>query len=256
MKVQEVMESARLKVSRANRHIDEINADQSALPMRLYDLGVTHRSVALLREPDCDLVTYIPKQSISKHFGAIAGDVVNNLRESMDVWINTAVRCVGPVKKLHFPFSEERQNLEASGNFRNVEKAFPDAADFISKKIEPCRNTNLYLWAATSLCNANKHNDFIPVVGLSQIKGKNIQIGSVNIGELAASGDANKPQTLICAPYKGFSIEDDFKATVEVSFPKGAVFEDQLIVPTLVKMSDVVTETLDALEVFIRPYCK
>lgn len=250
------MESARLKVKRAERHIDEFISDQDILPSRIYDLGVTCRSVALLREPDCNRVTYFPKQSVTKHFGAIAGDAVNNLRESLELWMNAAALCVGPAKKLYFPFSKERKNLETSQSFASVKKAFPDAATFIAKKIEPCWDRNLHLWAATSLCNQNKHNDFIPVVTLGEIKGKNIKFGNISVSSLKVSGDANKPQTLYSGPLGSITEENNFEVSVEVSFPKGAIFEHQPVVPTLLNMAQVVSQTLDALEVFITPYCR
>ncbi|MDP3961672.1 MAG: hypothetical protein Q8Q26_16695 [Pseudorhodobacter sp.] len=250
------MESSRLKVKRANRHIDEIIADQAALPKSLYDLRILHRSVAPVAVPDGDFLVYTPKHSISKHFGAIVGDAVNNLRESMDVWINTAIRCVGPKTRLYFPFSEERKNLETSKSFILIKKIFPDAADFIAKKIEPCRDTNLYLWAATSLCKDNKHNDFIPVVGVSQINAEHIAIGTNSLNNISVGGNADKSIKAIRAPYKSIIVEGDLRLSVEVSFPKGAIFEDQSVVPTLLHMSEVVSQTLNALEGFIRPYCK
>lgn len=245
-----------MKVERANRHIDEMVAFQAAPRKELYRLRVSNRSVAALREPDCDQLTYFPKKPISKHAGAIIGDTVNNLRESLDLWVNAAARCVGPRKKLHFPFTAERKDLERSKSFGAVKKAFPNAAKFISKEIEPCRDTNLHLWAATSLCNNNKHNDFIPVVGISEVNAKRILVGGQVFEELSAGGNADTPQVLFRAPFESLTIEGDLKIAFEISFPKGAIFEYQPVVPTLLQMSEVVSQSLDALERFITPYCR
>lgn len=252
----EVMESARLKVQRANRHIDEISADQSAMPKHLFDLVVAHRSVALLAQPDGDFLRYYPKQSVSKHFGAIVGDTVNNLRESLDFWVNSAALCVGPKRKLHFPFSQERKDLGASKNFGLLKKAFPEAARFVEEKIEPCRDTNLYLWAATSLCNDNKHNDFVPVVSAAQIHAKSITFGTNSINGMSVGGNADQPIRVIHAPFRSISIEGNLNISAEATFPKGAIFEGQAVVPTLTHMSRIVSQTLDTLENFIRPYCR
>lgn len=255
MKMQQVMESPRLKVKWANRHIDRIIASQAALPRELYDLRMIHRTVAPLRYPDCDGLTYAPKESVSKHFGALMGDAVNNLRESMDVWMNLAMSCIGASGKFYFPFSEERKDLESSKTFGPIKKSFPDAANFIAGKIEPCRDRNLDLWAATSLCNMNKHNDFIPTVVLSEIYGQEIRMGNTTFNNLRISVNADKPIGLFKTGYGGFSIKDDLKISAEVTFPKGAIFEDKSVVPTLIQMSQVASKTLDALEAFIRPYC-
>ena len=256
LKLKEVMESARLKVKAANRHIDQMVAHQAPLPEHLYTMRVEHRTVAPLRVPDCDRVIYHPKEPISKYFGAAMGDAVNNLRESLDYWVRAAVKCVGPGKQLHFPFSKERNFLAESNSFKQLEKTFPDLAAFIANKIEPCRDTNLYLWAATSLCNDNKHSDFIPVVTVSKVVGDELKIGGATISNFSAGGNANIPYGIVQVPFGRWPKETKFTVSVELLFPKGAIFEYKPVGPTLRTMSEVVGKALDDLEGFISPYCK
>lgn len=227
------------------------------MPDHLYEVvSGPSRSHALLAKPDRFALTYRPKQPIRKYFGAIIGDAVNNLRESLDYWMNNAVVCVGPRKKVHFPFSEQRKDLETSPNYPPVEKAFPDAAKFIATKVQPSRDTNLHLWAATSLCNDNKHNDFLPIVTVADVKNWNAWAGPAGIGGYFNKFDADKPHELVATNAGPFTIQKKLSPACEIAFPKGAVFEDQPVIPTLTSMAEVVSQSLDALECFIQPYCK
>jgi hypothetical protein len=252
----DIFQNARLKIERANRHIDSMIKDSSPLSKDLYEIiNGPARSVAPLAKPDGFHAAYRPKKPIVQHFGAIIGDTVNNLRESLDYWINTAIAAIGPKRKVYFPFSEERKNLETSPNYPAIKQSFPDLADFIGKKIQPCRDTNLHLWGATSLCNANKHNDFVPVVTLVEIAGINMRVGTHVFKDHAVRDDADRP---IKMAWDGrpISIDENFRASVEITFPKGAIFENQPVIPTLTNMSQAVTQTLAALTTFVRPYLR
>lgn len=248
------MQGPRLKVKRANSHIKTIISDSATLSKKLYEItNGSGRSVALLAKPDSFLLTYRPKEPITTHFSPIIGDTVNNLREALDYWMNAAVKVVNSPKKLHFPFSKNLGDLEATNNYKEVHKAFPDAASFILNTIKPCWDTNPHLWAVTSLCNDNKHNDFIPTVTVTEIKNINAVIGSIKLENCTVSGDADS-QINIGKSHAPITIENNFSTYVEIKFPKGAVFENQPVIPTLQKMSQVVSQTLDTLEDFIGPY--
>ncbi len=161
MNVAAIMKSPRLKVKRANSHIDAIIRDSAPLTKDLYEItSEPARSIAVLTQPDCFHLAYRPKEPVTDHFGTIIGDAVNNLREALDYWANAALRAIGENRKVHFPFSKEWKNLETSRHYLAIQKSFPDAAEFILKTIKPCWDTNRHLWASVSLCNFNKHNDF------------------------------------------------------------------------------------------------
>ena len=251
--VPEIMQNPRLKVKRANKHIASLLTDCAALPHDLYEIANgPARSIAVLRNPDCFDLSYRPKEPINEHFGAVVGDAVNNLREALDYWINNAVLWRTNVRgKLHFPFAEERKNLKTTRNYLLIERAFPELAAKILNEIEPCRDTNLYLWAVTSLCNKNKHNDFLPVVTIgitdnffAETEGCNTFTGGI------IKHDANNNCIFIRSGYP-IKLKKDLRFSTEITFPKGAVFENQPVIPTLVNMAQVVSETLDVLEEFI-----
>lgn len=254
--IKAIMKGPRLKVERANSHIDAIVRDASPLSKDLYEVtNGPGRSLATLAKPDCFELACRPKKPITDHFSVIIGDAVNNLRESLDYWANAVVRVFDQPRKVYFPFSDKWEDLETSPNFRAIEKSFPDAAEFIRKQVKPCRDTNLHLWAATSLCNFNKHNDFVPIVTFAGVKNFNARFGRSTIKNCNMSGYADRAFSIILAR-EPITLDNNFSTFVEITFPKGAIFEDQPVVPTLLEMSRIVSQTLDALEGFLRPYAK
>ena len=251
MNVTSIMKGPRLKVKRANSHIDAIVGDTSPLSKNLYEItNGPGRSVAPLKNFDGFYLTYKPKESISDHLSPIIGDVVNNLREALDYWVNGAVAAIGPKKKLYFPFTNKWENLESTPNYQKIHKAFPAAAEFILNEIKPCRDTNLILWAITSLCNFNKHNDLLPTVSLAMVNNINARIGNSLIQDCSIGGNANSPITMIKSGTP-IAIDSDFNTSVDITFPEGAIFENQPIIPTLRNMSIITSQTLDLLERFI-----
>ncbi len=245
MNVAAILKGPRLKVKRANSHIDSIIRDSVPLARELYEIvNEPEFSIAVLAQPDRFQLAYRPKEPVTDHFSPIIGDAVNNLREALDYWINAALKAVGQPRKAHFPFSEEWENLETSPNYSTIQKAFPDAAKFILKEIKPCRDTNLYLWASTSLCNFNKHNDFVPTISVVNIDNINARIGTNIIQNCGVGGDANRPIVMISSD-SPITIDNDFSTSVEITFPDGAIFENRPVVPTITQMSKVVSETLN-----------
>lgn len=250
------MESPRFKVKWANRHIDRLIADSTPLSRDLYEVvNAPARSTAPLANPDRFELTYRPKQPIGKHFGALVGDAVNNLREALDYWMNNALMAVGNPKKIHFPFVEKWEDLKNSRYYPIIEKAFPEAADFILKNVKPCRDTNLPLWAASSICNFNKHNDFVPVISVVNVENLNARIGTNTLSNCSFGGDANHPIKILSADTP-IAVDENFRTVIEIHFPEGVVFEGKPVIPTLKNISETVSETLDALEVFIQPHLK
>ncbi|KAF0213680.1 MAG: hypothetical protein FD139_2388 [Methylocystaceae bacterium] len=209
-----------------------------------------------MANPDCFDLTYRPKEPISQHFGGIIGDAVNNMRESLDYWTTAVFSARGEDgKKPNFPFEGEGKDLETNPQYLAIKKTFPDLANFILKEVKPRKRDNFDLWAVTSLCNGNKHNDFLPVVSFTTINNINAKIGSNTIKDCSVACNADSPHKLIRA-HMPITIENKFSTSVEIKFPKGAVFEDQPVIPTLLNLSQVTTKTLDALDRFIEPYIK
>ncbi len=252
--IMEVMKNPRLKVKRAEKHIASLITDSAALPNDLYEFtGGPARSKAILQNPDCYRLVYQPKEPINEYFGATVGDAVNNLREALDYWLNNAMawRTRAPSKR-HFPFAEKFDDLKSSRYYPSVERDFPELAAKISSDIKPCRDTHLHLWAVTSLCNGNKHNDFLPVASIANTSRFDASIGGrPSIINMAIEMNANNQIAIIHAD-EPIEVNNHVSLSAEITFPEGAIFENQPVIPTLTNMSKTVGETLDSLEAFLR----
>lgn len=255
MKLSEVMQNPRLKVARANQHIAELEAATRVVPRELYELTVGPSFTTYAKsEPDCFEILYRPTAAIPQHFGATVGDVVNNLRAPFDYFVRRAVACKGVTRNLYFPFAEHYAQLRSSKNFGTLDRVFTELAEFIFDEIAPCRDKNLHLWAVSNLCNDDKHDDILPIATMFDWRTVNLRVGRDTLASLGVRHDASK-RYVLSRSNMPISINGEHAVSIDLKFPPGALFEGQLVIPTLKELSRTVTAALDALEIFIAPYC-
>ena len=256
MDLSDVMQKPRRKVDRAKRHISELERETNPLSRDLYELKIEiNRSRAVLKTPDEHLLRYKPLTSISEHFGAVMGDAVNNLREALDYWINMALQTVGPKQKAHFPFAKSSADLNTSKAYKDIQVWFPQAANFIATIIQPCFDQKPNLWAVTSLSNYNKHNDFLPSVGITTIENVNVRAGGLTMQSCSIGGPADQELNLIRSAMP-IHFSDAYNTKVELHFAGGTEFDGTLVTKQMTSMMAAVSGALDDLEGFIAPYCE
>ena len=168
-----------LKVNRAYRHIQEINACVEALAKddfcriveeRDPETGQQSFHIVFLRLP-----TDVPFS---------IGDAIHNLNCALD-YIATAIMraCGKDVNRIVFPSDETRKALKSTfkrpapgrGKPRNraIVEACPKFALLLLCKIQPYRGGNFGVWEVRKADNLDKHNLIIPTValtGLTDIK--------------------------------------------------------------------------------------
>lgn len=240
-----------MKVERAKKHIAELETDTKSLPGHLYTVeNLPHRSLVVLVSPDCYLLRYIPKESVRDHFGAIIGDTVNNLREALDYLCNNAVEIIGERKRLNFPFAANRGDLLKSKSFLNLKRAFPELSVFIADEMRPTREENIDLWAITSLCNDNKHNDFIPMTSMVNVGAEKIVIGSSSFENIGLGGDASSIINFIRSrtPIK---VHGRLFVQCDLTFPIGAIFEGEMVITKLKQLVGVTESAIATISKFM-----
>lgn len=241
-----------MKVERAKKHIAELEADTTNLPPHLYTVeNLPHRSLAVLVYPDCYLFRYTPKESIKDHFGAIIGDTVNNLREALDYLCNNAVEIIGERKRLNFPFAADRGGLLRSQNFLRLTRVFPELSAFIADEMRPTREENIDLWAITSLCNDNKHNDFIPMTSMVNVGAEKIVFGdSSSLENIGIGGDASKTINFIRSS-SPIEVHGALIVECELTFPNGAIFEGEMVIAKLKQLVGVTESAIATISKFM-----
>jgi hypothetical protein len=152
-----IMKNPRLKVERAQSHIKSLIDLSSPLSKDLYKVRITPaHSVAILAKPDRIHLIYEPIRPIAETFALIIGDVVHNLRSSLD---HCAAAVVSDITgnprdtRVYFPFWGKGQDLKSARGYDSIEKALPQAAVFIREEIKPCEDGNGDLYAVTNLDN-------------------------------------------------------------------------------------------------------
>ncbi|WP_129275846.1 hypothetical protein [Bradyrhizobium betae] len=251
------MKGPRLKVERANEHLNALISFSSPLSKELHEVSIG-RPTGMPGKPRDFMgwdVAYRPKRPISEFFALIIGDTVHNLRTALDHW---AMGVVGAAtgnardRSIYFPFAGRGKQLETTSAYIAIQKAVPDAAEFIRDKIKPYEDGDSGIWPITELDNIDKHNFILPVVSFSTISRGKIRIANGNVleGNLLQN-DANRWQGIALFDRPPV-IEEDFEVSVELTFPKGGLFEDKGVIPTLRNLSNLVSGGLDALEEFLR----
>jgi len=249
--IKKILADPRSKVKRAKRHLDTLVQQTSVVPKDLYVItnGPAY-SCRALAEPDCFKLRLIPKEPIPEHCKAIIGDVINNLREALDFFMTRVMRAGGSNSKVHFPFSQKWEELPSTAYWNKIERVAPNTAEFIKTSIRPAEDADSDLWRLNKLCVLNKHNDFAPSIAKMTIK-FNILTGRRAAAEATVEFESDDEAFIVTSNTK-ISIKNDAIVTCNVTFTEGSYFSGQPVIPTLLNLQKAVSETLNALEVFLR----
>ena len=240
-----ILDSPRLKVQRANQHVDELIRLSSPLDRTLYTLEVKTYLAATHNKPGGCTLAYSPLQPIPKLFALIIGDVVHNLRGALDHLATGIVRSVDPSAEIHFPMYKLRKDLISSKYLGTIEQALPGARVLLLNEIRPENGPNENRWLFSKLDNDDKHNLLIPTVVATEFSNINTVINGSIIQNFQSGVNAAYPIDLIYSDTP-FTINDNFKTSVQILFPQGGLFENEPVVPTLLQISKVVSETIEA----------
>ena len=197
-------------------------------------------------------VTFRPKEDIPGTFAGIIGDAFNNIREAFDYTAVAVVDTWGqrPPGNLYFPITK-RKDLIAHTGFTAIEKAVPSFAKLFLKEIRPENGPNEHLWDFYTLHKDEKHNDFVPVVTVGEIRNINAIIGRIVMQNCGARFNAERPMGLF-ESHVLITMENNFQTSVEIKFGKGTAFENDPVIPTLTQISQLASETIDWLASLIK----
>ena len=252
--LEDIMRGPRLKVQRANRHIDELIRRTAPIDPQLYELRVRKvpRSVIHLDATEFELA-YRPKKPIPETLGLIIGDAVHNLRAALDHFANVVIRTWLPAngKRAFFPMSSKWENFVSHSDFPAIEEALPDTKDLLLKEVRPKDGPNEALWSFNTLDNDDKHNLILPTVAFADISNINITTGGGVLRNCGAGSDAARPMVILRSSWP-ITMHNDLNPAVDVKFGKGSPFENEPVIPTLTQISKLVDETLSILERHVR----
>lgn len=148
--------AARLKIDRAKRHLDELRAQVGVYLARDPYVGLKMRDMRTGEYFMSSLSRELPPDELSLVFG----DLLFNLRSSLDILANDLVRHSGrEPKNVYFPFAGDEAGLEEQITSK-MRGAAPDILELV-RGFEPYRGGNEYLRALHDLNIRDKHIELL-----------------------------------------------------------------------------------------------
>lgn len=247
----------RLKVERANYHIDQFEALFRAYIKTnlkfVFPKGHNNK-----RRKHAYRMAYLGTPA-PRHAPTVIGDAIHNLRTSLDHMYCRLVEANKGVvtKRTKFPFGEDRKSIEGSLNGqKSIERPSQDAIAFILDSLEPFSGGALSLYELHQLDIVDKHHLFLDMmIGFGIDDGLVLEqfdaagVRRMSFSQLTINWGYN-PKGGFAATDGHFEFNGDASSAFEVLFGEGA-FKGKHIIQTMRALSQNVSGALDALEVFL-----
>jgi hypothetical protein len=268
---------ARIKIDRAKTHFSEIEAKVGQFferePYTVLINSDPNASKAIRYiSPSVEQVFQVRvNEEIPADWAAIIGDIVHNLRSSLDLLAVAMARLNGVTAKrkideIYFPFGPDKNTFEKNALPQKLAHVSAGARDFV-KKLEPYQGGNGdLLWRLHKIDIIDKHYLLIPVgasfdhflmvyrtranpgeeflelpalkIDMKQpifpIRGGEV-LTTVTFGGMASSGDVTN-----------IEMQHIYKMPFAVAFGEGQIFERAPITPTLQKLIQSVEGVINA----------
>jgi len=181
--------SAKLKIDRAKDHIRELsNKIVEYLKSKPFKVVVEQD-----KDSSNHLWTLRVKHEIPCIYAAIIGDVIHNLRASLDLLATELVTEAGEnASGVYFPFVNDEAGLDDMIKRRHIDRAGEKVVEIV-KSLKPYKGGNIPLRALHDLDITDKHKSLIPVAHYAGIK--NLQMSNV-------SGPMFTIQDMHCGPIR------------------------------------------------------
>ena len=212
-----------VKVKRAVKHIQELEE-------LLARHEAEHPPVVTVTQSEQGRVEriHVASKAPPTCFSAIVGDVVHNLRASLDLMAVELVTITSPelsTKSVHFPFSEVATGLESAIKRRDFHRAGDDAVTLL-KSLQPYKGGNAALRGLHDLDTKDKHSALIPDA-------------ATIVTPMVRANTDNFPDIYI-------EMVEGTLPDVKTVFPKDSPFGGEEIIPTLHGLIDLTERILES----------
>jgi hypothetical protein len=163
-------EASQIKIDRAKRHLQELTAEISSFFERGAVSVVIEQASEYASVPgEMWAFTYRETEPIPATWSAIIGDVLHNLRTSLDLIASDVHRITGgkakDTKHVHYPFCETKSDLPEMIRLRRLSGIGRDFRDAI-EKTAPYKGGNEGLRAIHDLDLLDKHQALVPTIAI------------------------------------------------------------------------------------------
>lgn len=178
----------------------------------------------------------------------VIGDALHNLRSALDfMWYQFVSN---PTKWTRFPIFDTRQDLERILNSAlEQEQIVKLDRDFVVDNVKPYQGGNNLLWALHDMNIRDKHHLFIPVLKLMQVF--DVRLEDENACAVGPKGFAHHTSfryEITDALNRKVTVKSKGRPAARIFFGKDTPFIDQSVIPTLFRIAEEVTRTVEAFE--------
>jgi hypothetical protein len=191
-------------------------------------------------------------ESLPDDFALIIGDVLHNLKASLDFAVNDVFfRRFGKFSPhTRFPVRDTRDELIAAVHGGTIYQASKAVGDFIVEVVKPYKGGNNALWTLHDLNIRDKHILLLPTMRVTALNGVCVEFEGGRkhkLGLWVITGHGR----VIMQEFPGernVKIADYGKPTLHVLFDKGLPVEGKAVIPALHQLTEAVSGTLEGIE--------
>ena len=210
----------RLKLARAKQHIGDLDREvryfANRKPYRLI-LEASPNPISMVS------ITVRIREEIPQHFAPIIGDIVHNLRSTLDHLAAALIPNGGDDPAVQFPFTNSVDTLPTTIRKRHIDRADPRAVDLI-RQMKPYKGGNDALHGLRALDNTDKHRLLIPVLSHTGIKSLIVRNGEVafDLADFVSFVGVKDGQIVAGLPMPGnMKLGDEIEPTFAIAFGDG-----------------------------------
>ena len=234
-------EAPRLKLDRAGHHIRDVDHAIKAYLDRKPFRAVLEPG----KMPDQINITFRVREAVPAELTAMIGDVVHNLRASLDILASDLVGLNGgDTKGVYFPFCDNGAALKKTIKKSHINRAAPEAVDVI-RSLKPDKRGNAKLRALHDLEIMDQHKAIIPLGDLGRFHGlpaeisrrvSGVGVGPVRDGSLA----------WILPALPTLKLGQEIPATYRLVFDPSGPLGMREIVPELHDLANLVADIVES----------
>jgi hypothetical protein len=227
--------SSRAKVERARALIGQLERDLDS-----YDGA---RIIAEDRPEGMAWVVRV-RNDPTDQVGAATGDIIHNLRSSLDhAAISVVVLNNKSPKGVHFPFSEDAGALEEQIKKKYFHRASAEAIDLL-KSLRPYKGGDAALRGLHDLDILDKHVDLITLLGVAILK-EPVRVGNLVIRD-SGFGLSDGAVAIMVTGVKGAAMYAPLNVKLSARFGSGTSFSLKELIPTVSALLEHTARTVEA----------
>ena len=242
------LSAARVRVSRARQHIDELHAELTAF----LNADCFRASIEQHPRTRRNIVETVLIRRVPKSISAIIGDAIHNARAALDMALAQLVkeRLGYAPRHIRFPFQTSRKDLEAACGRGELAQLGPAATAAIVNNICPYAGGNEDLCALHELDILDRQFLVTPQVVIVELRNMEFQdyTGTVSFRLTSILDDFGHIQQPIVAAGGRLRMIRQGDPIFAVLFGKGLPVADRPVVPTLVQFTHSVAAAIEVLE--------